>query len=189
MLSDATFEQLRMAATVAVALPTVHVRISSATELLVEVAWEPGDEAGDVVHMRPCGFRGAVACARQRRDLGHPISFCRLEPGVDPVVEVAVGPGERRLPGGIYQVCAQGGWRLVFPVVLTAEECERSLGPAGSELSFHEDPLLGVTLVHARTSDGPTPPPAALVDSLVDTRARLLTEELARQVAAAARPA
>ena len=190
MLSDSAFETLRMAATVAVALPTVRVLISSGDRLLVEVSWDPGSGDPDAVHLRPCAFRSAVACGQSRRDMGYAIGFSRLDPGDHHVVDIVPTGFDRRLPGGIYQVSAQGGWRLAFPSLLPSDHCRSVLRQRGGRLptlGFHHDEAMGVTLVHARTAGGGVAPAPELIDAVVTARAILLAEELVLDVSADAR--
>jgi hypothetical protein len=113
----------------------------------------------------------------QRRD-GVQVDFCGLG-GHQPDITVAVGDGERILPGGIYQVRAEdGGWHHVLATVLPSEGCNAVLGLDGPPLMFHDDPVTGVTLVHAHTDDPDPDRPPHLAAHLTAIGGRLLAEEL-----------
>lgn len=187
MVSQAAFDSLRMAATLALAVPSVGVRISSSSGPVVEVSWLPGGLAGGVPHMAPCLFRRSIGCAHHRRAAGQPVAVWGLPAGIDPVVEVLIAPGDRKLPSGIYQVRVDGGWRVVFPCLLPASRCAETLAGDWPELAFHADPLTGVTLVSCRRSEPDGPVTGRQVERLVDARARLLVTELLDGLTPAAR--
>jgi hypothetical protein len=178
MLTDDGLASLRMAATLALTLPTVQVKISSPSRVLAEVGWHFDDPLGDGVRLRPCAFRVAVGRARGQRREGLDVDFCGLG-DAEPVITVTVGPGERVLPGDIYQVRAEdGGWHHVLASLLSPDGCVAVLGSDGPPLSFHDDPVTGVTLIHTRT-DSPDPDRLPhLAAHLTALRGRLLAEEL-----------
>jgi hypothetical protein len=178
MVSQAAFDSLRMAATLALAVPTMGVRISSPTGPVVDVSWMPREQPARVPHMAPCLFRRCVACAQHRRAAGASVTLWGLPAGVDPIVEVLIAPGDRKLPSGIYQVRVDGGWRVVFPCLLPAFRCAEVLDGDWPELCFHPDPLTGVTLVSWRRTEAEGPLAGRRAEQLVDARARLLVAEL-----------
>ncbi len=178
MVSEAALNSLRMAATLALAVPTLGVRISSPTRPLLDVSWIPRSLPGRVPHMAPCLFRRSVACAQHRQAAGQLVTLWGLPTGIDPVVEVLIAPGDRKLPSGIYQVRVDGGWRVVFPSLLPASRGAEALDGDWPELCFHEDPLTGVTLVSWRRTDAEGPLAGRRAEQLVDARARLLVAEL-----------
>jgi hypothetical protein len=178
MLTDDGLASLRMAATLALTLPTVQVRIASPTRILCEVGWHFEALLGEGVRLRPCAFRIGVARAWGQRREGLTVDFCGLGDS-EPIISVDVGPGERVLPGDIYQVRGEsGGWHHVLPTLLPPEACHSVLDLAGPTLFFHDDPLTGVTLVHMET-DSPDPDRLPhLAAHLTAIRGRLLAEEL-----------
>ncbi|MGH8975888.1 MAG: hypothetical protein ACRD0C_22100 [Acidimicrobiia bacterium] len=185
MISQAAFDSLRMAATLALAVPSLALRISSpmrSTGLpgrpLVEVSWVPRRTPAGVQHLPPCMFRRCMGCAHHRRLAGEPVTLLGLPDGVDPAVEVLVSPGDRRLPSGIYQVQVEGAWRVVLPTLVPPARCTELLTPEWSDLGFHGDPLLGVTLVtlHRPAAQGPVVGEAA--ERMVEAQSRLLVDEL-----------
>lgn len=182
MMTETAFASLRMAATLAMAVPTVRVRLSSPDRELLEVSWLPGDLPAGVVHVPPCGFRRSIACARARRGDGH-VAFFGLGPNTDPVVRIVVSPGDRSLPGDIYQVRIEGGWRHVVPSLLSGHRAARLLQDIPLALRFHEDQATGVTLVEARTADRTRP----VGDALLAARSRLVVEELLDELATSSR--
>jgi hypothetical protein len=198
MLTDDGLASLRMAATLALTLPTVQVRIASPTRVLAEVGWHfavpPGDtpgppgRLGEGVRLRPCAFRFAVGRAWVQRREGLDVDFCGLGDS-EPGISVDVGPGERVLPGDIYQVRSEsGGWHHVLPTLLPPEGCHSVLGLDGPPLSpgvrgcppisLHDDPVTGVTLVHIETDSPDLHRLPHLVAHLTALRGRLLAEEL-----------
>jgi hypothetical protein len=178
MLTDDGLASLRMAATLALTLPTVQVRIASPTRTLAEVGWHFEELLGDGVRLRPCAFRMAVGRAWKQRQEGLDVDFCGLGDAL-PIISVEVAPGERVLPGDIYQVRAEsGGWHHVLPTLLPPEGCHAVLGLDGPALSFHDDPVTGVTLVHTETDSPDLDRLPHLVAHLTAIRGRLLAEEL-----------
>ena len=179
MLTDDRLASLRMAATLALTLPTVQVRIASPARVLAEVGWHFEEPLADGVRLRPCAFRMAVGRAwTQRRDQGIEVDFCGLG-DAEPVITVSVGEDERVLPGDIYQVRAEeGGWHHVLASLLPPDGCMAVVGSDGPPLSFHDDPVTGVTLIHTKT-DSPDPDRLPhLMAHLTALRGRLLAEEL-----------
>jgi len=187
MVSQAAFDSLRMAATLALAVPTLGARISSPTGPLLDVSWVPRGGYVGVPHMAPCLFRRGVGCAHHRRVAGQSVALWSLPPDVDPIVEVLIAPGDRKLPAGIYQVRVEGGWRVVFPCLLPAPACAQALGAEWPELRFHADPLTGVTLAAWNRTEKEGPIAGRQVERLVDARARVLVAELLDGLTAAAR--
>jgi hypothetical protein len=178
MLTDDGLASLRMAATLAFTLPTVRVRIASPARMLAEIGWHLGEAFTEGVRIRPCSFRGAVARAWTQRQGGVEVDFCGLGES-RPLITVEVGPGERILPGGIYQVRAEsGGWHHVLPTLLPPDGCAAVLGTDGPPMMFHDDPATGVTLVHLETDDPDPDHLRHLPAHLTALRGRLLAEEL-----------
>ncbi len=187
MFTQAAFDSMRMAATLALAVPSLGARVSFPRGPEVEVSWVPRPLPTGVRHMAPCLFRRFVACAHHRRAAGHTVRLWGQPPGVDPTVHMLIAPGDRKLPSGIYQVQVDGGWRMVFPCLLSAPDCAETLAGGWPELTFHADPLTGVTLVACRRPFGEGPAVGRDVERLVDARARLLVAELLDGLAPAAR--
>lgn len=190
MLTDDGLASLRMAATLALTLPTVQAKISSPTRTLAEVGWHFEHPLGEGVRLRPCAFRMAVGRAWGQRQEGLDIDFCGLG-DAEPIINVSVGPGERVLPGDIYQVRAEdGGWHHVVATLLSPDGCVAVLGPDGPPMSpggaggvppqwqIHDDPVTGVTLIHTRTESPDPDRLPHLVAHLTALRGRLLAEEL-----------
>jgi len=178
MLTDDGLASLRMAATLALTLPTVQVKVASPARVLAEVGWHFNTPLGDGVRLRPCAFRMAVGRAWGQRQEGLDVDFCGLGDS-EPIITVGVGEDERVLPGDIYQVRAEGGgWHHVLATLLPPDGCVAVLGSEGPPMSFHDDPVTGVTLIHTRT-DSPDPDRLPhLVAHLTALRGRLLAEEL-----------
>jgi hypothetical protein len=167
-----------MAATLALTLPTVQVRVASPARVLAEVGWHFEEPLGDGVRLRPCSFRMAVGRAWTQSREGLAVDFCGLGES-EPTITVTVAPEERALPGDIFQVRAEGGgWHHVIATLLPPESCLSVLGPDGPPMSFHDDPVTGVTLIHTKT-DSPDPDRLPhLTAHLTAIRGRLLAEEL-----------
>ncbi len=178
MLTDDGLASLRMAATLALTLPTVQVQISGPTRVLAEVGWHFDGPLGDGVRLRPCAFRVAVGRAWVQRRDGLDVDFCGLGDR-EPAITMSVGEGERVLPGDIFQVRAEGGgWHHVLASLLPPDGCVGVLGSDGPPMSLHDDPVTGVTLIHTKT-EGPDPDRLPhLAAHLTAIRGRLLAEEL-----------
>jgi hypothetical protein len=166
----------------------VRVRVASPTRLLAEIGWTFEGHICDWVRLRPCAFRAAVGRGWEQRQEGHRVDFCGLGDS-EPIISMEVGQDERILPGDIFQVRAEaGGWHHVLATLLPAEGCHAVLGLEGPPLSpgvrgcppisLHDDPVTGVTLVHAETDDPDVDRYPHLVAHLTAIRGRLLAEEL-----------
>jgi hypothetical protein len=169
-----------VAATLALLVPNCRATISGPDRALFEVSWL-SPLTDDVPNLRPCAFRHRVVEAWAWRRNGKPVAVCGLETGCDPGVAIGLDGDGRCLPGDIYQVRVEGGWRHVFACLLPAEDCVEALGPMAADLGFLADADTGVTVVQART--GPEHDPGHLTDFLLDARARLLVAELLEQFA------
>lgn len=178
MVSRTAMESLRMAATLALAVPTLRVRVTWPARPPLEVAWMPRELPAGWHHIVPCAFRRSIACASAQLAAGRSVTLWGATPESDPGVEV-IGPGEApTIPPDIHQVRVEGGWRAVFPTLLPVAACARNLGAGWPALGFHADTLTGVTLVHGRRSDGQGPFAGHCAEQLVEARARLLVAEL-----------
>src|SRR5438067_13637816 len=102
MLTDDGLASLRMAATLALTLPTVRVRIAAPTRVLAEVGWQLEEPCGEGVRLRPCAFRMAVGRAWNQRRNGVEVDFCGLG-GTRPPITGDVGPGGRVPAGHLHQ--------------------------------------------------------------------------------------
>ena len=178
MLTNDGLAFLRMAATLALTLPTVRCGSPPRPGCWPRSAGTSSEPLGDGVRLRPCAFRVAVGRAWNQSREGLDVDFCGLG-DAEPVIAVAVGPDERVLPGDIYQVRAEsGGWHHVLPTLLPPEGCHAVLGLDGPPLSYHDDPVTGVTLVHPQTDSADLDRLPHLAAHLTAIRGRLLAEEL-----------
>jgi hypothetical protein len=178
MLTNDGLACLRQAATLALTLPTVQVRVAAPDRVLAEVGWHFEEPLGEGVRLRPCSFRMAVGRAWNQSREGLAVDFCGLGEH-EPLISVTVGAGERVLPGDIYQVRAEGGgWHHVLSTLLPPESCLAVLGSDGPPLLFHDDPVTGVTLVHLMTESADPDRLPHLAAHLTAIRGRLLAEEL-----------
>ncbi len=187
MISPAAFDSLRMAATLALAVPSLGVRISSPSGHRIEVSWFPRQSPAGVQQLPPCVFRRAIACAHHRRQAGEPVTFPGLPVGGEPTVEMLVAPGDRRLPSGIYQVRVEQRWRIVFPCLVAPARAAQLLSGEWPDFGLHADPLTGVTLVTVHRTDGQGPVAGEAADRIIDAQARLLVDELLTSLAPASR--
>lgn len=178
MISRTAMETLRMAATLALAVPPLRVRVAWPTRPPLEVGWMPRELPAGWLHIVPCAFRRSIACASAQLAAGRSVALWGAPPGTDPGVEVIPPDDARTIPPDIDQVRVEGGWRAVFPSLLPVAACARELGPGWPDLGFHADTLTGVTLVHGRRSDRQGPFDGHGAQQLVEARARLLVAEL-----------
>lgn len=138
---------LRIAATLAHALPGVSIRLRDGQRTLLVVA-DAADASGQAIG--PCAFRMAVARAHEHIKSGARLAFMDLPEGVEPAVDVGVRTGDRALPGGIYRVSVGDRTIHGFATTLPPRRCRRLLdGAVSSEaLRLHHDAATEVTLVH-----------------------------------------
>jgi hypothetical protein len=132
-------------------------------------------------------FRRAIGCAHHRRQAGEQVMFPGLPVGEEPTVEMLVGPGDRRLPSGIYQVRVEQQWRVVFPCLLPPARAFQLLCREWPDFDLHADPLTGVTLVTVHRTSGQGPAAGEAADRIVDAQARLLVDELLTSLSPAPR--
>ena len=147
--------------------------------MLAEVGWHFDEPLGDGVRLRPCSFRMAVGRAWNQRREGLDVDFCGLG-DAEPTITI---DGRGRRAGRCRATSSRCGPRAVAgttscATLLPPEGCLAVLGPDGPPLSFHDDPVTGVTLIHTET-DSPDPDRLPhLVAHLTALRGRLLAEEL-----------
>lgn len=152
---------MRLAATVAHALPGVRLRLRDGERTLVEVARSPVP-AEQVIS--PCAFRNAVSRAHCQLGAGHRLRFLGLDEGVAPAIDIAVASSDRIQPGGLYRVAVGGAQIHAFATTLSARSCRAILAVdqlRDGGLTLHLDPATDVTIVHViqTDSDADEPPP------------------------------
>lgn len=172
---------MRLAATLAHALPGVRLRLRDGDATLLEVA-RPPLPPGHVVG--PCAFRNAVARAHHQLVAGVRLQFLGLAEGRAPTIDVGVRAGDRILPGGIYRVAVDDAQVHAFATTLAPRVCRSiiaSRSPDAADLRVHHDAATDVTLVHdVRHLAGGEGAPAALEDVLAGCIADEIAADLAR---------
>lgn len=148
---------MRIAATLAHALPSVRLRIRQHDTILLEVA-HPSEASGPAVG--PCVFRRAVACAHQQSKDGVGLSFMGLAADEEPAIDMGVRAGDATLPGGIVRVEVGDSTVHGFGTTLSARHCRavlEGLPDAGFVVRLHHDVATEVTFVHTviPTADAP----------------------------------
>lgn len=141
---------LRLAATVAHALPGVRLRLRHRDQTVLEVGRSPSLSVPSA--MSPCAFRMAVGRAHQQLREGVRLAFFGMGRGCAPAVDVGVRPGDEVYPGGLYRVAVEDVQVHAFATTLAPKACrtvvtERA-GGRGPVKLYH-DPTTAVTLVHA----------------------------------------
>lgn len=163
-------QRLRLAAALAHGLPGVRVRVRDADRLLVEAAWDldPRCDLDGTHHLRPCGFRHAVAVAWESLRHGRPTGTTPPL-GNEPDVELVLEHGTVTHPGGICALRCGGRRVRVLATTLDADRAAEVLesidaasldalvdGRRDAELLLdaepltvllRPDPVVGVTLV------------------------------------------
>jgi hypothetical protein len=176
---------MRVAATLAHALPTIRLRIRSGDETLLEVA-HPTDAAGGAVG--PCSFRHAVACAYEQTKRGLRIGFKGVADGDDPAVDIALRRGDALLPGGIYRIVVGDQTIHGFATTLQPRQCRSLLRPlpdAAHVVHLHHDAATEITFVHTVT---PTDTAPADASHLTPALEALIAAEVTREFAASTAP-
>lgn len=183
-MTPAGMAVLRIAATLAHALPDVRIRLRDGQRTLVEVA-RPTDAAEPVIG--PCAFRMAVARAHEQIKAGARLSFLGLPEGIAPAVDIGVRAGDEALPGGMYRVAVGAHTIHAFATTLPPRQCRRLLARCGSceFVRLHHDAATEVTLVHT-VSDGEDS--AALHRTrLEDALAAFVADEVVHELAGTGR--
>lgn len=145
---------LRLAATLAHALPGIRVRIRDQHRTLLDVARPPHPAGRGIV---PCAFRMAVTRAHEQIKAGARLAFMGLPEGTDPAVDIGVRPCDRVLPGGIYRISAGDLHIHAFATTLSRRKCRDILSRRSAptleddgrdDVRLHYDAATEVTLVH-----------------------------------------
>lgn len=149
-MTPAGMVALRMAATLVHGLPGLRVRLRDGERTLLEVA-HPAHASGPA--MGPCSFRRAVACGHEHLKAGSRLAFMGLPEGIEPAVDIGVGPGDRALPGGIYRVAFGEQTVHGFATTLPPRWCrellgERVTGTGPETVRLHHDAATEITFVH-----------------------------------------
>ena len=145
---------LRLAATVAHALPGVQLRLRDGGRTVLVVAG-PGPGAG--VAMSPCQLRMMVARAHAKAIAGTSAEWSPGGPKV--TVDVAVRRGDHAWPDGCYRIAVGGVHVHGFATTLAPRRCRELLtGQPASEwvaarldVRLYHDAATAVTLVHTST--------------------------------------
>lgn len=191
-IGDQGLAALRVAATLAHAVPRLRVRVRHGSDVLVEVRSaatqaEGHDEAAPLV-LTPCAFRGAVVQAWHEHQAGRRLSFLGMPAGAVPAIDVGTPPGGTARPGGLYRVPLEDRWLWAFATTLDASAAfaagraivhERPAEVDVVALGLRPDAGTGVTIMYAETvADPASTVEAALVDLLESLLARFATIEL-----------
>lgn len=163
-------QRLRLAAALAHGLPGVRVRVRDGDRLRVEAAWDldPRCDLDGTHHLRPCGFRHAVAVAWDSLRNGRRTEVT-LPLDNEPDVELMLEHGHVTHPGGICALRCGGRRVQVFATTLDADraavvlesidaaalgpfvdrhdEADMTLDAEPLTVMLRPDPLVGVTLV------------------------------------------
>ena len=139
---------LRLAATIAHALPGAQLRLRDGDTTLLQVG-PPPMPAGPAV--TPCTFRRAVARAHRQIEAGIRLQFLGLGEGCTPTVDVGVRPGDCILPGGIYRVGTGDVDVYAFVTTLSPKSCRDMVAnqpDVANGVLFHRDAATDVTVAH-----------------------------------------
>jgi hypothetical protein len=173
---------LRIAATLAHALPTVRVRIRDGERTLLEIG-HPATVCGPA--LGPCAFRRAVAGAHEQVKQGQRLAFMGLPADVAPAVDIGVQAGDRALPGGIYRVTVGDQTVHGFATTLPPRRCREvlaALPDAAYAVRLHHDVATEVTFVHTVEPVATAPADGHHLEPLVEA---LIGEEVQHELAVA----
>lgn len=172
---------MRVAATLAHALPTVRVRIRHDDRTLLEVP-HPGEVDGPAVGA--CAFRRAVACAHEQTKSGLRVGFMGLAGGADPAVDIGVRSGDAALPGGIYRVAVGAETIHGFVTTLPLRKCRQIVRALQCDppVRLHHDAATEATLVHTVLPSNDAPDDAGHLEVVLEA---LLAEEVIHELALA----
>lgn len=179
MSSPAGMAAMRIAATLAHALPSVRLRIRHQDTTLVEVA-HPAEAAG--VAIGACAFRRAVACAHEQSKAGVQLSFMGLAEDEEPAIDIGVRAGDATLPGGVVRVAVGHSTVHGFATTLPARHCREvleGLADTGRVVRLHHDAATEVTFVHTVTPTADAPPDGAHLAAALEA---LLADEIVREL-------
>lgn len=183
--------RLRLAATVAHALPGVGLRIRNGTRTVLEVTSAPSSPPEK---MSPCAFRMTVAGAHQ---LAHTTPWStpiRFLCGEDLALDIRVSSGDRIWPSSTYRIGIGGGYVHGFATTLAPHHCRRLIARRATTVStlldlsairLYRDTATEVTLVHVVT---PATPAADLRGVLEGLLAQAVADEVVSELGGAARP-
>lgn len=153
-MTPAGMASLRLAASVAHALPGVQLRLRDGGRTVLVVAG-PGLGAG--VAMSPCEFRMTVARAHAIAVAETPTEWLLRAPKL--TVDVAVRRGDHAWPDGLYRIAVGGVHVHGFATTLAPRQCRDLVSeqPAAEWLGarqnvrLYHDAATAVTLVHTST--------------------------------------
>lgn len=174
-MSPAGMAAMRMAATLAHALPSLRLRIRHRDTDLVEVA-HPAEAAGPAIGA--CAFRRAVTCAHEQSKAGVRLSFMGLAADEEPAIDIGVRAGDAALPGGIVRVAVGDSTVHGFATMLPARHCRdvlRRLPDTGHVVRLHHDAATEVTFVHTVTPTADALPDGAHLAAALEA---LLADEV-----------
>jgi hypothetical protein len=171
---------MRIAATLAHALPSVRVRIRHADRTLLEIG-HPSQAQGPA--LGPCAFRRAVASAHEQAKGGRRLAFMGLPDDVAPAIDIGVLPGDESLPGGIYRVSVGDQTVHGFATTLPARRCRevlRDLPEGVHVIRLHHDSATEVTFVHTVIASSQAPADGRHLEPLLEA---LLAHEVQHELA------
>jgi hypothetical protein len=174
---------LRIAATLAHALPTLRVRIRHLDRMLLEIG-HPATASGPA--LGPCAFRRAVAGAHEQVKRGQRLAFMGLPADVAPAVDIGVQAGDKALPGGIYRVTVGDQTVHGFATTLPPRRCREvlaTLPDTDHVVRLHHDVATEVTFVHTVAPVSTAPADGRHLEPLVEA---LIAEEVQHELAVSA---
>jgi hypothetical protein len=178
-MSPTGMAAMRIAASLAHALPPLRVRLRHDDRTLLEVA-HPAEASGPAIGA--CAFRRAVGCAHEQSKRGVRLRFMGLPEGVEPAVDIGVRTGDAALPGGVYRVAVGDETIHGFATTLPVRRCRavlEELPDNGHVVRLHHDVLTEVTFVHTVTAAVDAPADAA---HLTDALEALLADEVVHEL-------
>lgn len=182
---------LRLAATVAHALPGVGLRLRNGNRTVLEVTRAPSCAPGT---MSPCAFRMTIAGAHRPTHATARLGSLTFMCGEDLALDIRVSGRDRIWPSSTYRIAIGDGHVHGFATTLAPYHCRRLITRRAATVStlfdlsavrLHRDTATDVTLVHVVT---PAAPAVGLRRALEDLLAHAVADEVVSDLAEAARP-
>ncbi len=188
MISEQTFTDVRIAATLNYTFPGLATGIYDGDRLVAEVAWPSRrlHPSRGLTVIRPCAFRQQVAAAWARHLNGQAMQFLDLTD--DPIVRVRALAGGVHFPSGIIRMPLLGQTVYAFGTALDADSCTESSADIFEAfdrpeqvlgLGIQEDDETRISVVYAETTEHPdTSTHEAVIDVLEALIARFAVTRL-----------
>lgn len=156
MIDRNAMAQMRCAAAVAHAVPTVGVVLASEGKPLVIVSHQPDSDIhghAAICTLTPCEFRQVVASAWAQLRAGHTIGCRGLPTQAQIQVEFDVLPCDLALGLGFVRTTVADRWIHLTALPFGSDVCRAVVGDR-RDIGVHHDPQLDATILHVESPLG-----------------------------------